>query len=285
MNQQIKSKAKKKKGGYEADAPVVGIQKNENPDWNNRVLVFTPTTGTVRMEWVNARYGQIIPTNWSHIQMQQFLSPYVPVCYQLADAQNLMAKKVVEEDIQWVIYIEHDNIVPDDLFVKLNRYINEAKYPVVSGLYYTKADPAEPILYRGRGNSYYRDWKHGDMVMVDGIPFGCRLEDAKLIKEAWKISPEYMVGGEKTRRVFETPERVWFDEEKGGYASKVGTSDLAWCTRIIEDKLLEKAGYPEFQKMKYPFLVDTSIFVRHIDQQGRMYPREIPKEHLPEPKK
>ncbi len=277
---------KSKKDVYNPDAPIVGIDQNPNPDWNNRVLVFTPTTGTVRMEWVNARYGQVIPTNWSHIQMQQFLSPYVPVCYQLADAQNMMAKKIVEEDIQWVIYIEHDNIIPEDLFVRFGEYINKKTHPVVSGIYYTKAEPAEPILYRGRGNSYYGDWKHGDKVMVDGIPFGCRLEDANIIKEAWKESPEYMVGNEKTRRVFEQPARVWFDEKKGGYASKVGTTDLAWCSRIIDDKLLEKAGWGDFAKKnpKYPFLVDTDIFVRHIDQQGRIFPRSIPPQLLPEKK-
>lgn len=264
------------------DSPVANSVLNDNPDWNNRVLVFTPTTGDVRMEWVNARYGQIIPTNWSHVQMQQFLSPYVPIQYQLADAQNLMAKKVVEENYQWIIYIEHDNIIPEDLFLRFGQYINERTYPVVSGLYFTKGTVCEPILYRGRGTSYYRDWKLGDKVMVDGIPFGCRLEDASLIKEAWKNSPEYMVGGTLTRRVFEQPGRVWYDPEKGGLVSKFGTTDLAWCSRIIEENLLEKAGWTEFQKMKYPFLVDTSIFVRHIDKTGIMYPKEIPPEFLPE---
>lgn len=263
--------------------PIVGIDHNtEKFDWNKRVLIFTPTTGMVRMEWVNARYGQLIPTNWSHVQMQQFVSPYVPVQYQLADAQNLMAKKVVEDDYEWVIYIEHDNIIPEDLFVRFGEYIRDKSYPVVSGLYFTKGKPTEPILYRGRGTSYYQDWKLGDKVMVDGIPFGCRLEDARLIKEAWKISPEIMIGNTLTRRVFEQPGRVWYDPEKGGMASKFGTTDLAWCTRIMEDGLLEKAGYPEFQKMKYPFLVDTNIFVRHIDNNGIIHPTEIPKRFLPD---
>lgn len=266
---------------YDANSPIPGIVKNSESDWNNRVMIFTPTTGNVRIEWVNARYGQIIPTNWSHVDMQQFVTPYVPIEYQLADAQNLMAKKVVEDDYEWVIYIEHDNVIPPDLFIRLGRYMNEKKVPIVSGLYFTKADPAEPILYRGRGNSYYGDWKLGDKVWVDGIPFGCRLEHASFIKEAWKNSPEYVVGGVVTRRVFEQPGRIWFDEAKGGMASKVGTTDLAWCTRIIEDKLFEKCGWPEYQKMKYPFLVDTEIFVRHIDQQGRMYPFTIPKQFLP----
>ena len=249
--------------------------------WQNRVLVFTPTTGLVRAEWVRARYGQVIPTNWSMVDMVQYLSSYMPIMYQLADAQNLMAKKVVEEDYQWVIYVEHDNVLPPDGFWKFNEYINENKIPVVSGLYFTKSEPAEPILYRGRGNSFYKDWKLGDKVWVDGIPFGFRLENAKLIKEAWKTSPEYWVGNVLTRRVFESPSRVWWNEERQGFMSKVGTSDLAWCTRIMEEKLLEKAGFPEIQKLKYPFLVDTNIFVGHIDQDGRQYPLKVPDRFLP----
>lgn len=261
---------------------VPGIDVNQNPDWNNRVLVFTPTTGMVRMEWVNARYGQIIPTNWSHVQMQQFLNPYVPVQYQLADAQNLMAKKVVEDDYEWIIYIEHDNVVPEDLFFKFGDYINKKSDPVVSGLYFTKGNVCEPLLYRGRGTSYYGDWKLGDKVYVDGVPFGCRLEHAGLIKEAWKESPEYMVGNTLTRRVFDQPAKIWYDPENGGFASKFGTTDLAWCSRCIDDKLLEKAGWPEHQNKKYPYLVDTSIFVRHIDQNGVMHPTKIPDQFLPE---
>lgn len=264
--------ANKKK--YNGEAPV----NNEN--WNKRVIIFTPSRGLVRTEWMHARYGQIIPTNWSMVEMTQFVSPYMPIAYQLADAQNILAKKVVEGDYEWIIYIEDDNVIPPDTILKFNQYINEGKTPVVSGIYFTKSQPAEPLLYRGAGNSFFRDWKMGDKVWVDGIPFGCRLEHAGLIKAAWKTSPEYFVNGEKTRRVFEQPNRVWWNEEKGGYEYVGGTTDLAWCKRIIKEDLFSKAGFPEYSKKKYPYLVDTTIFVRHIDQTGRMWPLEIPKEFL-----
>jgi len=264
-----------KKKKYTISAP----KSNEN--WAKRVLLFTPSRGLIRTEWVQARYGQIIPTNWSMVEMVQFVSAYMPIEYQLADAQNLMAKRVVEDDYEWIIYIEDDNVIPPDGLVRFNEYINEAKIPVVSGIYFTKSEPAEPLLYRGRGNSYFGDWKLGDKVWVDGIPFGFRLEHAGLIKEAWKNSPEYMVGGEKTRRVFEQPNRVFFNPEKGGIEAVKGTTDLAWCRRIIEEGLFEKAGWPEYKDKKYPFLVDTNIFVRHIDQNGRQYPLSIPKKYQP----
>lgn len=283
MNKKIKKALSDgKKLQYRGDAP-----RNMTVH-TKRVLWFTPSRGLIRTEWVQARYGQITPTNWSMVEMTQFVSPYMPIEYQLADAQNLMAKVVVEQDFDYIIYVEDDNVIPPNTILKFNEYINDGKIPVVSGLYFTKSFPGEPLIYRGLGNSFFKDWKIGDLVWCDGIPFGCRLEDAKLVKEAWKTSPEYRVGDQITRRVFEQPNRVQFNPEKGIMESMTGTTDLAWCKRIIEEDLLTKAGYPEIAKQKYPYLVDTNIFVRHIDQNGRQYPIDqsgnfaIPKQYIKE---
>lgn len=258
---------KKKKEATDEVMPIA------SRDWKKRVLIFIPTMGTVRMEWVIARYGQIIPPNWSYVDYVQYMQGFGPMGYQLADAQNLMAKVVVEQDYEWILYIEDDNIIPPDFLMKMNAYMNEGKYPVVSGLYFTRSTPSEPMVYRGRGNSYYGDWKIGDKVMCDGVPFGARLEHSGMIKEAWKNSPEYKVGETKTRKVFDTPAKQWYDPEKGGIGHTGGTTDLEWCTRMMDEKLLEKAGFPEFQKMENPYLVDTSIFVKHQDRTtGQVYP-------------
>lgn len=273
----MNSKKLIKKG--QKDKYLGEMPKNEE-NWNKRLIIFTPSRGLVRHEWVQARYGQIIPTNWSMVELIQFISPYLPLGYQLADAQNLLAKMVVEGDYDWVLYIEDDNVIPPDTIRKFNEYMIDGKIPVVSGLYFTKSIPAEPLIYRGSGNGYFKDWKMGEKVWADGIPFGCRLEHASLIKEAWKNSPEYFVGDIKTRRVFSQPSRITYNEGKMGNEYVGGTTDLEWCKRIIREGLLVKAGFPEIAKMKYPFLVDTTIFVKHIDQNGRQYPLEVPERHL-----
>lgn len=246
-----------------------------------RLMIFTPTRGSVRMEWVQARYAQMIPTNWSFADMLQFLSSHIPIAYQIADAQNLMAKKVVEDGYEWVLFVEDDNVLPPDAFIRINEYMNEATIPMVSGLYFLKSTFAEPLLYRGRGNSHFRDWKLGDRVWVDGVPMGFLLVHSSLIKAAWDESEEYTVMGETTRRVFEQPNSMWFDEETGGIIAKGGTTDLQWCARLMEGGLFAKAGWPKFQKMKYPFLVDTRIFIKHIDPTGVMWPVAMPARFIP----
>src|SRR3989344_1643750 len=224
------------------------------------------------MEWVSARYGQIVPTNWSMVQYVQFMNPFIPLRYSVADAQNVITQTAIEKDFKWVLLIEHDTCPPVDAFIRFNDYIRSAKYPVVSGLYYTRSQPAEPMAYRGRGNSYFSDWKLGDKVWVDGVPTGMLLINVDLLKAMWDDSPEYMAGDVKCRRVFETPNRVWFDEASGSFNTLTGTSDMEWCTRVIEGGYLKKAGWPELQRKKYPFLIDTKIACVHIDQDGTQYP-------------
>lgn len=252
--------------------------------WMNRILIGHPMTGNVRVEWVMGRYGQTIPCNWSHIDILQFMSPYVPLKYQVADAENLIAKAVIEQNAEWLLMWEHDNIpTTNEALIKINQYMIDAKDPVVAGVYFTKSVPPEPLVYRGIGNSYFADWKLGDKVWCSGVPFGFTLIHGSIIRAMWEESPEYIASGTITRRIFNAPSKSWMDQASGAYLSTGGTSDLAWCERVVKENFFAKAGWPKHQKMQYPFLIDTNIFLTHIDQYGTRFPLEIPKRFKPDP--
>lgn len=273
----MKNKTTKKREAVPIERTTIINGHNVTP----RLLISTPTLGTIRMEWVQGRYGQIIPTNFSMADVHNFMNPYVPVNFQLADAENLAAKMVVMNDFEWFLSWEDDNIPPLDALVKINQYMIKGDVPIVSGLYFTKSVPPEPILYRGSGVGHYADWKMGDKVWVDGVPFGFTLIHGSIIKALWNESPEYVVNGDITRRVFSVPSSSFLDPETGGWVAESGTSDLAWCKRMKKDNIFEKAGWPEYQKMDNPLLVDTTIFVKHIDRNtGTQYPITLPKDFL-----
>ena len=283
---------KKQRNDYSVQGQIYH-ELNQNPNkgtWTNRILIAVPCTGLVRIEWVMAKYGQVIPTNWSQVEMIQWLNTYAPLEYQLPDAENLIARTVVDGDYEWLLSIEQDNVIPPDSFIRLNEYMIASKVPILSGLYYTKSNPPEPILYRGRGNGSFRNFKLGDKVWCDGIPFGFTLIHGSIIKALWNESEEYMVGNEVTRKVFALPNfnvgNFGFENQKKGEQGKFaytrGTSDLAFCKRVMRDDIFTKAGWPKYQKMKYPFLVDTNILVQHVDNQGRMYPLGgVPRQNMP----
>ena len=258
--------------GYNSEQP-----RNEGK-WRQRIMIGTPTTGLVRIEFVLARFGQVIPCNWSNTDCIQFMHSFAPTEYLVADAQNLIVKNLIEQGHEWLLLLEHDNVLPPGTLIKLNEYMNKGDIPIVSGLYFTKSNPAEPMVYRGRGNSFYADWKMGDKVWCDGVPTGTLLIHASILKAVWDEAPEYMLNGVKVRRVFQTPEKVWVDPETRATMTETGTSDLEFCTKLMKGKYFEKAGWPEYQKKRYPFLVDTSIFVKHISQDGVMFPLQDPKQ-------
>lgn len=247
------------------------ILDSGDPGYVNRILIGTATRGTVRIEWHSARMGVITPTNWSNVSMTQAMSSFIPVRFSVADAQNLIVRECIERDFEWLLLLEDDTIPPPDLFIKLNRYMKDEPTPVVSGLYYTKSEPSEPLIYRGRGTGAFTNFKMGDKVWADGVPTGCLLIHSAILREMWKESPDYQINGQLTRRVFETPVRQWINPETGDVNTITGTSDLDWCTRVMEGGYFKKAGWDAYQKKKYPFLCDTSIRCSHISPDGQVF--------------
>jgi hypothetical protein len=84
----------------------------------------------------------------------------------------------------------------------------------------------------------------------------------------------YKHQAEKLRRVFESPSQVYFDPDSLEQVNDSGTEDFKLCRRIVEDKIFEKAGWPEYQEKEFPFLIDTGIFCKHIDWDGIQYPSQ-----------
>lgn len=245
--------------------------------YTNRIMVGTPATGLVRMEWVAARYSQIIPMNWSQVQVNQFIGGIVPLRYQVDDAQNIIVRECLNLDFEWLFLLEHDVVIPDNTLVLLNQYMRKAEIPVVSGLYYSRSRPSDPLVFRGRGNSVYDDWELGDLVWADGVPTGCLLIHHSILKTMWDESPEYIVttptGTQITRKVFWTPRDL---QSKDGMHSIIsGTSDLNWCDKVMKEDVFKKSGWDVSKfcpDSKYPFLVDTNLFCRHINMNGEQFP-------------
>jgi len=178
-----------------------------------RVMLSVPMTGLLRSEWVMARYGQIIPCNWSATECLSWMNQSSPVGYLVADAYNICASQCIEQGYEWMLCVEHDVIIPPNFFITCNERMIQGKIPIWSGLYFTKSVPAEPILYRGRGNGHFVNWKMGDEVWVDGLPMGCTMIHSSILKILYDESEVYDIGGRKVRKIFETPQRIFIDPE------------------------------------------------------------------------
>lgn len=240
-----------------------------------RLVVGVPVTGLVRIEWVLAKYSQTIPCNWSVAEVMHPISQVTPLGYDVKDARNICVQSAVLNNFEWLFFNDSDTIMPPDCYLKLNEYMRKGDIPIVAGVYFTKSQPSEPLLYRGRGNSYFAQWKLGEKVWCDGTGMGCTLINVKLLKAMYADAPEYLAGGnQKVRKVFDTPQFAWIDPEVGIRGFQ-GTEDLSFFDRIRQGDYLAKAGFKQIAKKKYFVLCDTSIFCRHIDPNGVQYPLEL----------
>jgi hypothetical protein len=194
----------------------------------------------------------------------------------VADAQNLIVKHALESNFEWLLFLEHDVLIRPDTFLRFNDYLQDKTAPIVSGLYYSRAHPSVPLIFKGRGNSVFTDWEPGDVIYCDGVPTGLLLIHTSILWSMWNDAPEYLCQNIVTRRVFETPRKIWDSPVSVRAASLGGTSDLDWCTRVIEGDYIRKAGWnkyaDELEDEKNPFILDTNIFAGHITKTGEVFP-------------
>lgn len=254
---------------------VKSIMEYNDTKWRHKLMIGVATEGWVRFEWAHNRYSMPVPINWQAVGYEV---NYSVLGHGIADAYNLMTKQLLLQEAEWLLIIEDDVIVPPDTLMRMNEYIQDPKIPIVSGLYFSKGNPSEPLIFRGRGNGCFYKWKRGDRVWCDGVPMGLLLIHSSILRAAWDESVDYLcTNGEQTRKVFETPKRVEMSS-LNFFSIMQGTQDLYFCDRLRGEggRLIKKAGWPKIARKKYPFLVDTGIFCMHIDRgSGRQYPLNV----------
>lgn len=251
----------------------VEIQKNGSP-FRPKVIIGIPTTGVIRYEWHSAFSGMIIPTNWLSSAVVQFVSS--PLGYAVAEARNLVVRKFLQGDAEWLFFIDHDVLPSPNTFIWLDEHMRKAKYPVIGGLYYTKGYPAEPLIYRGSGTGPYRGFKLGDVVKCDGLGMGFTLIHRDMLQYIAEKSPRIRLPDRtEVRKVFDTPRQTWCDPETGQWVRQVGTEDLYFLKRIVTEGALKQPRWKHLVKEKYPFIIDTNMFCWHIQMNGQVYPLDI----------
>jgi hypothetical protein len=244
-----------------------------------QVLLGTPTLGTLHVHWYNSMIGMVNPPNWALVRS-------TPVGYTVADAQNLLVDNFLRGAFRALIFIEDDTCPPADAIIVFDRWFwkmeRKKAPPVVSGIYHIKGSAEirkgnkggiellgpEPLAYRGSGTRAYRDWNYGDVIWVSGVPTGALLIHRSLL-EAWAKEPDietYHLPGYPfpLKRIFQQPARVWL--ENGNVHVASGTSDLWWSDQTIKRGLLAKAGWPQYQKKQYPYIIDTGLRFGHVDR-------------------
>lgn len=144
-------------------------------------------------------------------------------------ARECLAQKAVEEEYDYLLFIDDDMICPQDLFFRL--YLH--KKDVVGALAFTRSYPHRPVIYRldtgfENGKPWYSnysilDYPKDSLVKCDAVGFGAVLIDVK---------------------VFKGMEQKWFATTSGR------GEDIFFCHQA------EKAGFKVY--------MDTSVKLGHL---------------------
>lgn len=250
------------------------LQAPKRSKTDPKILVAIPSTGLVRIEWSMNFAALIQPVNWSMSMTLPGVQAFSPIGWHVAQARNFCVETLLKGNHEWIFFLDHDTIPPVDLWLRLNQYTQTKKYPIVCGIYYNKGAPSHPLVFRGRGNGCFLDWKRGDRIWVDGIPMGCTLIHRSIFEHLPKVKISDGTGG---RGWFDSPRFAAIDPENASLHREIGTEDLDFCERVIRHKVLAKSGWKNVAGKKYPFLADSRIWCEHISNDGQRFPSFVPK--------
>jgi hypothetical protein len=106
-------------------------------------VIICPTRGQVSAKVVQAWMGLIHPMN------QKVIGPLFAIGMEVGEAYNAMIEMVMASPElstwKYILTIEEDNIPPPDGLLKL--YEDMDQYDVVGGLYWTKGEGGQPMIY------------------------------------------------------------------------------------------------------------------------------------------
>ena len=197
-------------------------------------VIVCPTRGMITAKVVQSWMGLIRPMN------QKVIGPMFIVGMEVGDAYTAAMEMILSnpELSQWkyVLTIEEDNMPPPDGLLKL--YENIDNYSAVSGLYWTKGEGGQPMIYGDPNDpelNFRPQMPTKDIQECNGLGMGFSLFKLDLFKDP-KI------------------EKPWFktcndwDPQKG---AKVYTQDLYFFEKI--------------RKLGYKVACDTRVKVGHYD--------------------
>jgi hypothetical protein len=201
-------------------------------------VCVVPTRGVIPARVVENWMGMMTPMN--NAFMRIFVSGM-----EVGDAYNAAVETILAHEqlknFKYLLTLEEDNLPPPDGLLKLYESIDE--YAAVGGLYWTKGEGGQPMIYGDPKGilSFQPQQVQPDMVQeANGLGMGFTLFDMDLFRDEDIPKPWFKTVQE-------------WDPAKGAAA---GTQDLYFFSNI--------------RKLGYRVAADTRIKVGHLDVDSGM---------------
>lgn len=144
----------------------------------NRVLVCTLTRELVSTTWAMNFRNLQIPGTYTFVSGMPF-----------DHARNTGCQKLLEIGWEWLFFLDDDILCPSDIILKLMAH----KLPIVSGLYYRRAEPLVPVMLREDPPNQFKwitQYEQNALVEVDLVGAGCLLIHRDLLLSMPPVSKD-----------------------------------------------------------------------------------------------
>jgi hypothetical protein len=147
----------------------------------------------------------------------------------LEDSQTSLVEEAQRLEAQYILFIEDDTVPPPAVVPELTRVLDtNPDVMCCGGIYTTRQNPPEPIVYTEPGGGPFWNWRIGDIFPCWSMGFGCqmvRMELFKLMPKPWfkeiKMREELM------------PFKDLFPDDIDERITKVGVStDMFFFTKL-----------------------------------------------------
>jgi hypothetical protein len=101
-----------------------------------------------------------------------------------AKARNAILQSAIESNTPYVVLLDDDVLFPDMAIYRL--WVAMQRHPeagAITGIYCTKADPTEPLIYVDEGSGAYWDWPLGAILPIHSAGAGIQIVNMAAVKQ------------------------------------------------------------------------------------------------------
>lgn len=102
----------------------------------------------------------------------------------ISKQRDYCAQAALQIGAKYLWFVDDDTVPPPNTLKRLIYVLdNNPDIAVVGGIYVTKNDPPQPVVFRGMGLGSFWHWKKGDVFEVTGMGAGCMLINTEIFKK------------------------------------------------------------------------------------------------------
>ena len=209
------------------------------------IMLATPTMGDVPMQYAHSVVAMVLKTKEKYPDCKIAMATTFRKMHHRARTE--LAEAFLQTDCTHILWVDDDNIPRED---DLNKLL-EHDLPIVSGLYFRRAEPFEPIIMvkreNGRGTErrpdLYRE-KSGQPVKIHSTGMGFMLIKREVIEAVKKLGmPLFDIRGN-------FGEDIWFCNQVHGAGYDVWLDPQVEVGHLGEKIMVTGKTYDEFYEKK-----------------------------------